>query len=927
MNFKEINKIIQSHSNILEKEFENNNIQKAKEKNKYKCISCNSSDGLHLYSNTNTCHCYSCGQTWNVTNFIKQVQNIDYMEAIKYLNNTYNLDLPINNTKKQHKEEIDLINKLKTYKENEIKKLDEEYKEFKQTYDNTIEIIRKNKETDEKNKSDLEQTMFSLLFEKNCETEHKKEYIKSLTLDDIDINELLEIKILHPKQQKFINDKLKLVEKSDLEDKNLYRKYFETLKVNEYINYSKYKANETIYVDRYIEENNVLDKLLQYKHTLGIAPTGSGKTRAMLKMFKKMEKLLKKLGKKVCFIVPNATQVEQIQEEYKIKGAFSNADQNIIFNQNTISCYTWDKFGKIEGDLSNTIVVLDEIHQIYQDMYRKNKIDKMMLNIAKCSNRIDITATPNKIGFDTYDYIIEYKQAIQTNYNVKVYENINDDEIINIINNASGKVSILKDDIEYLKSLQNRISKDNDLVHSNNKSDNITYKNIIKNGILGDIEVIFHTTVFVAGININEPNMTDIIIVDIKDIATIKQYVARYRNLETVNVHIFNNYKNVNKIMNLENKVNYELNRVQEACINFNIDRLKGFETEFIEGNSIFKGLNKDLSIYKQDGIYKADEIQIRNRIYTNYYNRADIVSFKNLLEEYFNNITIISNEKIENNEIKEEIKEAKKTSKEYLEELEKHSHYLVDYYNIKKNKINTKTKDYLKANNLTQEKVIEYVESNNLEIMLDDTKVKKKLNSFTKLVNDIGYPSNLAYKLSNMNGKTKSNFTNKVNVLVFEEVYKKYKELMELDSPNVKLYFFILDEFPLSIGYDSNKVDESIIKLEKEHSIRLTNKQLQEYLNYVYVINSKQLKISKKVTQTTYINNKNSYSNVLPNSKLKTHKRVYCPIDYHTIESICKDYGLNDLDMKYIKNEIERRVRNVDFKAKKIIEHLKVFN
>lgn len=790
-----------------------------------------------------------------------------------------------------------------------------------------MDSIRNNKKEDEKTKESIEKTYSSLLFEKYNETEYKKEYIKSLTLNDIDINELMNINVIHPKQQTFINHKLTLLEKSDLENKDLYKKYFETLKVNEYINYSKYQANETIYIDKYLSENNRLEQLIQYGHTLTIAPTGSGKTYTILKMFKGMEKLLKKQGKKVCFIVPNATQVEQIQEEYKIKGAWNNADQDIIFSQNTISCYTWDKFGKIEGDLSNTIIVLDEIHQIYQDMYRKNKIDKMMLNISKCCNRIDITATPNKIGFNTYDYIIEYKQAIQTNYNVKVYENINDNEIINIINNASGKVSILKDNIEYLKSLQNRISKDSDVVHSNNKSDNITYKNIIKNGILGDIEVIFHTTVFVAGININEPNMTDIIVVDIKDIATIKQYVSRYRNLETVNVHIFNNYKNVNKIVNLENKANYELNKVKEACINFNIDKLKGFKTELIEGNSLFKSLNKDLSIYKQDGIYKADEIQIRNRIYTNYYNRADIVSFKNLLEEYFNDITIIKNEKVENNEIKEEIKEAKKTSKEYLEELEKHCNYLVDYYNIKKNKINTKTKEYLKSNNLTQDKIIEYVENNNLEIMLDDTKVKKKLNSFTKLVTDVGYPSNLAYKLSNMHGRTSTIFKEKVNVLVFEEVCKNYKELMELDSPNVKLYFFILDEFPLTVGYDDEVIKEKLELLKNTHNIELKESEFREYLNYVYKIDSKQTKISKKGTPKDYINNKNSCLSVFPNKNKEERKRVYCPTDYHTIESICKDYGLNDLDMKHIKNEIERRVRNVDFKAKKIIEHLNVFN
>ena len=369
----------------------------------------------------------------------------------------------------------------------------------------------------EEQKENLIKSYDEKLFENSLELEYKKGLIENLTLEFANINEMLEMEVINPKQKAFIEAKLNLLNKSlDTENPNKMEliNYFYNLKYNEYINYSKYTPNVIIDINNYISENNKLDMLLNHKKSLLIAPTGSGKTYSILSMFKDMEKLLEKQNKKVCFVVPNATQVQQIQEEYKIKGAWNDANQDLIFIQNTISCYTWDKFGKIEEDLSNTIVILDEIHQIYTDMYRKNKIDKMILNITKCSNRIDITATPNKINFKDYDYILEYKQKLHTNYNVKLYENIDDDKIIDIINNSNGKVSVFRDDIGYLEAISKRTYKKTDTINSNNKDENITYSNIVKSGKLGDIDVVLHTSVIVAGVNIKEPNMSDIILIN-----------------------------------------------------------------------------------------------------------------------------------------------------------------------------------------------------------------------------------------------------------------------------------------------------------------------------------------------------------------------------------------------------------------------------
>ena len=922
MNFKEINDIIQGTSNILENEFIEHSIKKAKQKDKYACISCKSSDGLHLYSDTNTSHCYSCGSTYNVVSFLMNVQGTNYIETIKYLDTKYNLGLPIKKTKKD-KELIELNKKLKVYKKKLISDVEREYKNFKEVYDNVIDKIRNLENKDES--ESLEKTYFSMLFEKHNKLKNHKEYVNNLTLDDVDINELLEIKLLHPKQAKFIDDKLDLLDKANVENREVFKKHFENLKVNEYINYSKYKPNKVINVNEFISENNKLEKLLKVKYSLLIAPTGSGKTYSILNLFKDMEKLLKKQNKKLCFVVPNATQVEQIQTEYGIKGAWDTKDKDLVFMQNTISCYTWNKFGDIEEDLSNTIVVLDEIHQIYQDMYRKNTIDKMVKNLKKCSNRIDITATPDKVNFKDYDFILEYKQKIQTNHNVNVYKNINDDEVLDIINNASGKVALFKDDKGYLESIAKRSNKKYSVVTADDKDTNTTYLNIVKNAHIGDIELLCNTSVIVAGVNIKEPNMTDIILIGVKDKAHIKQYVARFRGLKNVNVHIFNNYKDISEVYEIENYIKYLIDETQITCNRLNIGRVEHMESIINTDHLLFTSLQRESMVYKENGIYKVDTIGIRNKAYSSYYRNSDIVSFINSLEEYFTDIKRINNYKIESEEIKEDKKEATKQAKEHLEILEKHKNYLVGYYDIKKGRVKTETSDHLKANKLTKEKVIEYVENNGLTEMLENSKVKKQITGFTDLVTKKKYSPNLAYKLQTMNNKTKANLFEKVNVLLYEEIKKECKELLDTNTMEVKLYDFILDEFPLDTTYTDEDIDIALNKLYEKHNIKLTNQKLQNYLRYVYIIDKKRIRENKSVHTSDYKYNKNNNSNYAQNknSQITVHKII----EYQDLDTICKEYGLDTIDKKCIKSIMDKKIDLIKIKKDKIQEIINIFN
>lgn len=126
--------------------------------------------------------------------------------------------------------------------------------------------------------------------------------------------------------------------------------------------------------------------------------------------------------------------------------------------------------------------------------------------------------------------------------------------------------------------------------------------------------------------------------------------------------------------------------------------------TEFLTLGLNIKPINLDTNIYfnKDTNSYEVDKLYIRSQVYKNYYNKRTIESFKVLLNEYFENIELISDLKIDEaiiadkKQFKENIKEAKE---EAITTLEKHKNILVGYSNIKKDKINNNLNDYLKIN------------------------------------------------------------------------------------------------------------------------------------------------------------------------------------------------------------------------------------
>jgi hypothetical protein len=105
-----------------------------------------------VYAN-NKFKCFGCGANGDVLDFVSAIENISLNEAIKRIDNLFNLNLFVNKIKtKKTKEEIDLINLLKIkserlahckkQKEKIIKKGDDNLLNFEDCFKAYCEICR-----------------------------------------------------------------------------------------------------------------------------------------------------------------------------------------------------------------------------------------------------------------------------------------------------------------------------------------------------------------------------------------------------------------------------------------------------------------------------------------------------------------------------------------------------------------------------------------------------------------------------------------------------------------------------------------------------------------------------------------------------------------------------------------------------------------
>ena len=691
------------------------------------------------------------------------------------------------------------------------------------------------------------------------------------------------------------------------------------MKEIERVNYSNYKADLTINIDKYINESKgflslPLMRALQGKRSLIISPTGSGKTYSVINLLKDVDQV----GEiKSIFIVPNSINVEQIKAEYNIPGAFGDIPVLPELSKGNVIVMTWDKFIQIDDEmLKDYIVVLDEVHQTYIEMFRLSKINKLYEKLAAALGQIHITATPNKLNFNDYSYILEYKQNIQTKYNVKLYNKVCDNTVMKIAKEAK-KFALLKDDTSYLNFIKESVeNKKVDVITSNTRNLSPGYKEIVSNSTMKGIDGICNTSVLMAGVNIYDQDITDIIIMNEKDIATIKQYVARFRDLKEVNVHIFNTFEEESKVYDIEWLVTTRLNEVTTDIEYFNKkNHNETFIEQLLEISPI--RLNTSQEYYWSNEQYKyiVNEVGIRNTCYTRYYTKADSLSFKILLEEYFPNIEIINLDDPDNTPRKVYNQITSEEKKSILEELEANKSILVGAIEILTDKISNKTLEYLKINNMDAQRTKEQLADKQIDKYILTGNISKIVNLYTKYVIENKYNYELAWCIANKGNRARGKLFGQLNNIIYRQIEEEYPALMRYVRIEDRLYSFILGTFKPGKAYTEEHLKLFIEAAETQlPDTKLTTNKLGELLSQIYSIDAREL---NSVEGLDFIYNKIYISNLSTNKK----KRVNTIKSFLTIEDVIQQNKLSDISLKVLENLLGERIEAIRKEAKEITE------
>lgn len=765
----------------------------------------------------------------------------------------------------------------------------------------------------------------------------KKEEEKKRTLWKLNIayKEALDIKNLDlALRLSFLYDRIK--ENGEYEDCEV-----------EKINYSNYYANDRYEVNKYISESpagalNAIERAMNGEIVGLFSPTGSGKTHTFSDICKD-DKI------KVLVILPLQSNVEQFVKDFPwFWGAWGRKSiAKIMKNKATKIAMTWDKAAQLaknkEFDLSEYIIIADEIHQTFVDTFRGEAISGFYRLCKKTRGRIDVTATPNKLDFSTYNHIVEYVQKEQTKYNVKIYDHefqsMSVSKAIEIANN-SNKFAILMNDTKNLNFILENVNKKCTVINSDNKDHNEFYAKIIEESNVGDVKGILNTSVIIAGVNIMDTDITDIITIGITDISTIRQYVARFRDLDTVNVHIFNKFKKDSKTYSIESLVNKSMETAKMVADTYTTIALihKAKNTDIVADMILedsIKGIGLGSLYYFDEDTqkYEINEFMVRAKAYQQYYSSRTVEQFEVLLREYFDCVEIDKLYEIDqlydiedeaNEEQKEayeiykkeferkkelELIESSKTHKNLvkykrdladkkikaLDLLTEHKEILVGYDNIIKNDFSADLFEYLVEHKLNPTEVVKKYNELEIKKIVTESKIVDSIALYTTYVLEYGFSTELAWKVAHWSANKKRNFFKKIHTICFRDIRLKYDKAVNNSLIENQLFDFITNNFTTGISYTEQHLQE----LSKDifdnfgENHEFTTTKIGTIINNLYLIDRKK---HRDLTNENYI----YYKNIQPIIQKKGKDpriQISTIIRYLEINDIKKELALTSSD------------------------------
>lgn len=322
---------------------------------------------------------------------------------------------------------------------------------------------------------------------------------------------------------------------------------------------------QEIKIEKYISESEEsLTPLIDLLNTEGthlvVAPTGAGKTNAIIEVCKE----LGKRNNKVLYVMacPNKVQNLQNANKYKIKSIVAGTTKEDLKGVSVVSM-VYDKADMVleyvkENNL-NLVLIIDEAHQLVDSsMYRKKALQSLGNLKSYADTTILLTATPRKIEkLFKYDKKVKFVTKGNTNNFenhtlISISSNDSITHIANRLNNMlesdlkGNKALVFINDMERAKELKKALELQNKrvaIVCSDNSYEKISnddevnsyqVKTILQNNekLSDNFNIFLATKVIEAGTNILNDDVTVINIIDKKshlDFDSITQSFARTR--------------------------------------------------------------------------------------------------------------------------------------------------------------------------------------------------------------------------------------------------------------------------------------------------------------------------------------------------------------------------------------------------------------
>jgi hypothetical protein len=280
--------------------------------------------------------------------------------------------------------------------------------------------------------------------------------------------------------------------------------------VNGYVHKNSTHDDIRIVFDQYLSERSQdIKKAIQAHDKLIIqAPTGGGKTFALLNIAQDSEYLKTINCEWSIFCTPTNMIAEQIQSEARTKGidipiingTWTN-EKAQQYAQSKIYIAVYDSLKKINDIIFNSLLIVDESHLIFDaNSYRQKAVSQVWEYLNASRKAVLISGTPYNIpeytlfnacqhNGQSFKVTPVYYQGTKSNFNIPAP--------------GDGVTIIRINDKSILHALKQTIGSTAEVITSDDKESNLVYQSIINTGTIPDhIQYLLVTSVTDTGVSI-----------------------------------------------------------------------------------------------------------------------------------------------------------------------------------------------------------------------------------------------------------------------------------------------------------------------------------------------------------------------------------------------------------------------------------------